>query len=116
MALSNTAQQVSGSTQPCGRPTQCTLLNELHEGYSKTPGGDWAPGSIFTYFIRTSHVKWQHVKHSISFETAASVLKHQGQCLAYNKTLSLGPPVPTWLRCGTGSVLPHTQEGPSNCK
>lgn len=43
---------LSGPTQPwaCGRPTQCALL---HEVYSKTPGGYWAPGSIFTWFYQT---------------------------------------------------------------
>lgn len=42
-------------------------------------------------FIRTFDVKWQHMKQSFSFETPASVLKHQGQCLAHNRTPYIEP-------------------------
>lgn len=60
-------------------------------------------------------MKWQHMKQSISFETATSVLKHQGQCLAHNKApcISLCPRA---SGVALHSLLPHSQEGPSNCK
>lgn len=85
---------LSGPTQPwaCDHPTQWALLNYVMFT-AKHLEGIGLLAVLLLDFIKTSDMKWQHIKQSISFETATSVLKHQGQCLARNKApcIEAGP-------------------------
>lgn len=91
VSLSNTAQQVSLA------PHSPELVAVPHSALyymkftAKHLEGIGLLAVFLLDFIRPSDVKWQQMKQSISFETATSVLKHQGQCLAHNKAVYIEP-------------------------
>lgn len=87
----------------CGHPTQCTILNYV-KFTAKHLEGIGLLVIFLLDFIRTADVQCQHVKQSVSFETATSVLscRHQGQRVARSKA----PYIEPWPMC---SRVPQTR-------